>query len=60
MYVNYLHISFLQLEVFGHRLQPTEFERMDAQRQKTACDQMMMLIQKWRDDRRARELRQLK
>ncbi|XP_005096813.2 uncharacterized protein LOC101844992 [Aplysia californica] len=47
-----------QMEVFGHRLQPGEFERMDAQQQKKNSDQMMALIQKWREDRRARELRQ--
>ena len=46
------------MEVFGHRLQPGEFESMDALRQKQASDQMMVLIQKWRDDRRARDLRQ--
>ncbi|CAG5120922.1 unnamed protein product [Candidula unifasciata] len=60
IYNNVQDVKRAQLEVFGHRLQPAEFERMDAQRQKATCDQMMMLIQKWRDDRRARELRQLK
>ena len=46
-----------QMEVFGHRLQPGEFERMDPHTQKKNSDQMMALIQKWREDRRARDLR---
>ncbi|BFZ18747.1 hypothetical protein BsWGS_21786 [Bradybaena similaris] len=57
IYNNVQDVKRAQLEVFGHRLQPAEFERLDPQRQKAACDQMMTLIQKWRDDRRARELR---
>ncbi|KAK7499097.1 hypothetical protein BaRGS_00009644 [Batillaria attramentaria] len=45
-----------QAEVFGHRLQPGEFEAMGTQRQQEASDQMMQLMQKWREDRRAQEL----
>ena len=45
------------MEVFGHRLKPGEFERMDPHSQKKNSDQMMALIQKWREDRRTRDLR---
>ncbi|XP_059163173.1 uncharacterized protein LOC131946430 [Physella acuta] len=55
---NVQDIKRAQLEVFGHRLQPGEFERMDAQKQKRSSDQIMELIQKWREDRRAREIKQ--
>ncbi|GFS25981.1 hypothetical protein ElyMa_001702300 [Elysia marginata] len=58
IHTNVQDIKRAQMEVFGHRLQPGEFESMDALRQKQASDQMMTLIQKWRDDRRARDLRQ--
>ncbi|GFO15113.1 hypothetical protein PoB_004161800, partial [Plakobranchus ocellatus] len=58
IYTNVQDIKRAQMEVFGHRLQPGEFEAMDAQRQKQASDQMMVLIQRWRDDRRARDLKQ--
>jgi hypothetical protein len=48
------------MEVFGQRLRPGEFERMDLERQKTTSNQIMALIQKWREDRRVKELRQKK
>ncbi|XP_067670758.1 uncharacterized protein [Haliotis asinina] len=45
-----------QMEVFGHRLNAGEFEHMNPQKQQESSDKMMKLIQKWREDRRAREL----
>ncbi|KAH9524500.1 hypothetical protein Btru_027035 [Bulinus truncatus] len=57
IYNNVQDIKRAQVEVFGHRLQPGEFEKMDALRQKKTSDQIMDLIQKWREDRRARELK---
>ncbi|XP_055863033.1 uncharacterized protein LOC106072877 [Biomphalaria glabrata] len=56
IYNNVQDIKRAQTEVFGHRLQPGEFEKMDAQKQKKASDQIMELIQKWREDRGARDL----
>jgi len=57
IYTNVEDLKRAQMEVFGHRLQPGEFERMDPHTQKKNSDQMMALIQKWREDRRARDLR---
>ncbi|KAL8614021.1 hypothetical protein ACOMHN_023256 [Nucella lapillus] len=45
-----------QQDVFGHRLQPGEFESMAPQQQQASSDKMMRLMQKWREDRRAQEL----
>ncbi|KAK7088108.1 uncharacterized protein [Littorina saxatilis] len=45
-----------QVEVFGHRLQPGEFESLTAQQQQDSSDKMMQLMQRWREDRRAQEL----
>ncbi|PVD31188.1 hypothetical protein C0Q70_06600 [Pomacea canaliculata] len=45
-----------QVEVFGHKLRPGEFETMGTLQQQEASDKMMQLIQKWREERRAREL----
>ena len=46
------------MEVIGHRLKPGEFEGMPYQKQQEISDDMMVLIQKWREERRAAELRQ--
>ena len=50
--------SILQVELFGRKFEPGEFDRMSPREQQNKSDQMMNLIQKWREDRRAEELRQ--
>ena len=48
----------LQVKLFGRKFEPGEFDRMSAAEQQNKSDQMMNLIQKWREERRAEELRQ--
>ncbi|ESP02547.1 hypothetical protein LOTGIDRAFT_171946 [Lottia gigantea] len=55
---NIADIKRAEVEVLGQRLKPGEFEAMPYQKQQEISDDMMVLIQKWREDRRAAELRQ--
>ena len=49
------HLHF-QMEIFGYLLKPGHFEVMSPQKQQDTSEQMMKLMQKWREDRRAQEL----
>ncbi|KAK6184233.1 hypothetical protein SNE40_002067 [Patella caerulea] len=55
---NIADIKRAEAQVMGHRLQPGEFDSMPYEKQQEISDQMMILIQKWREERRAAELRQ--
>ena len=50
-------LLYLQEELFGRRFEPGEFDRMSPQEQQNKSDQMMMLIQRWREERRAEALK---
>jgi hypothetical protein len=50
--------NFLQIELFGRKFEPGEFDRMPPAEQQDKSDKMMSTIQKWREERRAKELKQ--
>ncbi|XP_060558814.1 uncharacterized protein LOC132719086 [Ruditapes philippinarum] len=59
----YLHqnirdIKQAQIELFGRKFEPGEFDRMPPAEQQDKSDKMMSTIQKWREERRAKELKQ--
>ena len=47
-----------QREVFGHHLKPGEFDGMTPAKQQDSSEKMIKLMQKWREERRAKELRE--
>ena len=49
---------FLQIELFGRKFEPGEFDRMPPAEQQDKSDKMMSTIQKWREERRAKDLKQ--
>lgn len=55
---NIKDIKQAQVEIFGRKLDPGEFDRMLPTEQQDKSDKMMNLIQKWREERRTQELKQ--
>ncbi|XP_060063760.1 uncharacterized protein LOC132544209 [Ylistrum balloti] len=55
---NVKDIKRAQRDILGHTLKPGEFDRMSPTSQQNISEQMMKMMQKWREDRRARELQQ--
>lgn len=45
-----------QKEIFGKHLKPGEFDKLSAKDQQDKSEAMIRLMQKWREDRRAKEL----
>ena len=56
LHVYQIYILF-QIELFGRKFEPGEFDRMPPSEQQDKSDKMMSLIQRWREERRAAELR---
>lgn len=54
---NIADIKRAQKEVFGHMLQPGEFEDMDPAMQQKSSEKMLKLMQKWREERAKDELK---
>ncbi|KAJ8318236.1 LOW QUALITY PROTEIN: hypothetical protein KUTeg_003327 [Tegillarca granosa] len=54
---NIADIKRAQKEVFGHMLQPGEFEDMDPAVQQKSSEKMLKLMQKWREERAKDELK---
>ena len=50
----------LQIELFGKVFEPGEFDRMSPTEQQDKSDEMMILIQRWREERRAENLKKNK
>ena len=48
----------LQIELFGRKFEPGEFDKLSPQEQQDKSDKMMTLIQRWREERRAQDLKQ--
>lgn len=57
-YVRTLYVSVCQIDLFGRKLEPGEFDKMSPEEQQDKSDKMMSLIQRWREERRAKELKQ--
>ncbi|XP_052802733.1 uncharacterized protein LOC128232959 isoform X2 [Mya arenaria] len=57
LHQNIRDIKQAQIELFGRRFEPGEFDKMAPQEQQDKSDKMMSLIQKWREDRRAQDLK---
>ena len=53
----YQFYILFQIELFGRKFEPGEFDRMPPSEQQDKSDKMMSLIQRWREERRAAELR---
>ncbi|KAK3083788.1 hypothetical protein FSP39_003216 [Pinctada imbricata] len=53
---NVKDIKRAQKEIFGHYLKPGEFDGMDPKRQQETSEKMIKLMQKWREERRAKDL----
>lgn len=58
LHQNIRDIKQAQIELFGRKFEPGEFDRMPPEEQQDKSDKMMNLIQKWREERRAKELKQ--
>ncbi|KAL4224027.1 hypothetical protein ACF0H5_017484 [Mactra antiquata] len=58
LHQNIRDIKQAQIELFGRKFEPGEFDKMPPEEQQDKSDKMMTLIQKWREDRRAKELKQ--
>lgn len=48
--------TVLQKEVFGQQLKPGEFDKLPPKDQQDKSEAMIRLMQKWREERRAKEL----
>lgn len=53
---NVKDIKQAQKEIFGKHLKPGEFDKLSAKDQQDKSEAMIRLMQKWREDRRAKEL----
>ncbi|XP_052072287.1 uncharacterized protein LOC127710461 isoform X4 [Mytilus californianus] len=53
---NVRDIKNAQKEVFGKTLDPGEFDKMPPKKQQDTSEKMIKLMQKWREERRAKEL----
>ncbi|XP_076107077.1 uncharacterized protein LOC143075526 isoform X2 [Mytilus galloprovincialis] len=53
---NVRDIKNAQKEVFGKTLDPGEFDKMAPKKQQDTSEKMIKLMQKWREERRAKEL----
>ena len=51
-----MFLFVLQKEVFGKTLGPGDFDKMPPKKQQDTSEKMIKLMQKWREERRAREL----
>lgn len=49
-------LLMFQKEIFGKHLKPGEFDKLSAKDQQDKSEAMIRLMQKWREDRRAKEL----
>ncbi|XP_053375032.1 uncharacterized protein LOC123533928 isoform X2 [Mercenaria mercenaria] len=58
LHQNIRDIKQAQIELFGKKFEPGEFDRMSPSEQQDKSDKMMTLIQKWREERRAKDLKQ--
>ncbi|KAH3885194.1 uncharacterized protein LOC127839191 [Dreissena polymorpha] len=56
LHQNIRDIKQAQIELFGKKLEPGEFDRMEPEEQQDKSDKMMQLIQRWREERRAKEI----